>query len=488
LRYEDYKFLCNYCDKFLTENINDSLVSIPAIHVLKEHPEILNQYEEIFSDKSSIGNIVNKKNTSNKLDFFKSFLRNYLSFSPKFKTSFPNVDVVFISHLININHLKDQDDFYFSNLPNILNRQGISSMVILLNQTKEKQIHDLTFESLEVPRYVIPSRLGLFDEIIFISSIAFQLLKIRFKSISQKNYERKILQSLSRFGNIAGALFSLRLKKYLSKVFIQSKPKILITIYEGHAWERIAYSFAFEKEIHRIGYQHSVVTRDSHAMLRSLGKKYDPDLIYTSGSITQKYFENHIRIKSTKTKILGSSKLLNRPRAANNQTNNIKTCLVIPEGLVDECKTLFEFSCLCARRLKNVRFIWRLHPQISFSELNKKTEIGFDDLPSNILISTNTLDNDIASSTHVLYRGSTAVIESIYGGLIPVYLSDNDEMTIDILHELDEIRPIVKDFDDFESVILNANNKNISKLQNYSEKYFYPLNEKLFISDINNII
>ena len=45
------------------------------------------------------------------------------------------------------------------------------------------------------------------------------------------------------------------------------------------------------KSSKRLGYNFSAITKDQHSMFRKLDKKYEPDLIYTTGKYTKKFFE-----------------------------------------------------------------------------------------------------------------------------------------------------------------------------------------------------
>ena len=55
--------------------------------------------------------------------------------------------------------------------------------------------------------------------------------------------------------------------------------------------------------------------------------------------------------------------------------NTGSSCLIVPEGFVDECIILFEFSLKCALINPNITFIWRLHPLISFEKLKKNNKL-----------------------------------------------------------------------------------------------------------------
>jgi hypothetical protein len=485
LNISQYKLLCKTCDSILEKNKSIYRVAIPLLHVLKEHPFILKRYPFITGSK-------NIDSTHNTPPSFFSGLRNFFYSLLAYKTpdiSFKNigtskVDVVFVSHLVNASHLNLKNDFYFSDIPRYLKSEGINSLVVLINHTEE-QSKNLSekITAPVVPTVVIPNRLSVFEEIDALFGLAKELVSIRNESNRESGLKKECLRFASNFRNSAGALFGLRVSNYVHRVLEHFKPAAVVTIYEGHAWERLVYHAAAQKNILRIGYQHSVVTQYSHAMCRSLGVDYDPDIIYTSGNITNRRLTERLSKSHTHIATLGSNTLVNiKPTMA--VESKTKTCLVIPEGLYDECEILFKFTLQCANKLPYVNFIWRLHPQLAFDKVLDKIMITKEELPKNIVVSDLSLGEDINISTHVVYRGSTAVIEAIYGGLIPIYLSDGSNMTIDLLYDKNVGKKIVQNFDEFKWAINLPLKDEVGTLQKYCKEYFSQLDSAVLACKI----
>ena len=130
------------------------------------------------------------------------------------------------------------------------------------------------------------------------------------------------------------------------------------------------------------------------------------------------------------------------------------SCLVLPEGIKSECDLLFEFSIECALSAPNIQFIWRLHPIISFESLVSQN-IRLQQLPDNILISRETFEKDITRCGFALYRGTTAIVQAVLGGLRPVYLQKKDEMTIDPLYRMNKVRAKVSTIIEFLDIVNN---------------------------------
>jgi hypothetical protein len=158
-----------------------------------------------------------------------------------------------------------------------------------------------------------------------------------------------------------------------------------------------------------------------------------------------------------------------------------KACLVIPDGFESECKILFDFSLYCAQALPEIQFIWRLHPILTFESLVSKYP-NLKSIPNNIVLSHNTLEEDIQEAKWALYRGSTAVVQATVAGLRPIYLTSIGELTIDPLYELKEWRETVVSISDFASLIESDTNSSHSTSNEamlsaikYCESFYSPI-------------
>ncbi len=76
----------------------------------------------------------------------------------------------------------------------------------------------------------------------------------------------------------------------------------MITTYEGHAWEKVAFGAAKQsvQSIRCFGYQHSAVFEHQHAIKRPLNEKYNPDVVLTSGTISKDILKK-IRLSKVKS-------------------------------------------------------------------------------------------------------------------------------------------------------------------------------------------
>jgi len=487
LNIKQYKLLCDACDKVINKDKNLYRVSIPWLHVLREHPASLKQYECLFNNDgnndvlySNNSLLVNRK----PLDIFP--LEDYqLNNSDNLK----DVDVIIVSHLVNSEHLDSIEDFYFGDIPQYLINNKINPLVVLINHTNEsaKNLSKRIVNS-DFFRIILPKNLSFIEEISNVFGLIIEILKIRLSSFKEKGLLRRTMRRASSSKGLGGTLSSLRINRQIEQILKIYNPKVIMTTYEGHSWERVTYGAAkkHNKNILRIGYQHSVITKNAHSIFRPLGKKYDPDLIFTSGVITNNFFQKSLKKMHSRLSILGSNK-----SAVNIELEEKKeqqTCLVLPEGIIEECYTLFSFSIKCANSLPHINFIWRLHPVISFEEVLRHMKINLEDLPKNIILSSSPLTKDIVKSNFALYRGTTAIIEAIYGGLVPIYLADDSGMTIDLLFEIDVGKGVVRNVKDFSRIIKDNSFFDNDKLVKYCESYFTKIEYSTLLNELKRVI
>ncbi len=484
---EDYYKICNICDNILLDKKStETTTSIPLLHVVRDHPIFLNQYDSFFY----------KNKSKTKLNYFllvKSIISLLLSamkgkfiFNKFWVSSIKlqkSYDYIFISHLLNEEQAGDNRDFYYDYLPRDLSNLGYTVLVVLLNHTtKNNEYLIRKWRRNDVTRLILSKQTGILNEIHYYTKYineAFRLKKLLRNEndvLKKKIIKLAINQVRPTINNLQFALQFKRISKSLN-------PKNAIITYEGHAWERLAFSNLrkYSNTI-CIAYQHALIFKNQHAIKRNLQDKYNPNLIFTSGIIGKDILLNSKNLQNINIAVLGSNRAIIKNKNINTILYNInKKVLVLPEGTVEECLLLFEHSYKCSVALPDVKFIWRLHPIMNFKQLNSKL-INFNTLPNNVKLSNATLNEDINECNFVLYRGTTSVINCIMNGLRPIYLKDKNNFNIDPLHEINDYKFIVyksedtinllNSFTDFNNINLDENNL----LINHASKLFSPLN------------
>ena len=220
--------------------------------------------------------------------------------------------------------------------------------------------------------------------------------------------------------------------------------------YEGYSWERLVLSKCQKKAYKkRYGYNFSGYIKNQHSILRKLDKKYEPDIIFTPGKYSLKRFKK----SSIPTKLFGSNRFFIKktPNVYVEKRNNI---IVLPEGIMSECRKIFSFSLEIARKFPNFNFIWRLHPSMNFLQVLKNlSHYGIHQLPKNIIISKKSFIKDIYRSKIAIYRGSTSIITALQNGVYPVYFNNNENLSIDPIYEMNYWKSSINNFNDFKKLI-----------------------------------
>lgn len=451
-------------------------VAIPWLHVLREHPIFLMQYEGLFEPRSLAGRFFDYWfRTAVQLALWCRLGWRVVRSSGKLwhgnlpKTG--SFDVVFVSHLLKVSHLVAEDDFYFGTTPVDLARKGKSVLIVLINHTSA--IGDELERSLgqsPIPRVVISSGLAPKDEFRIWRRLKVEANRLRHESNKECVVLRKaILRRAAMEATANNSKTSLRIARVISEVVLRCQAKTLVTTYEGHAWERVTYASVREAkpDVVCIAYLHAALFRLQHAAQRSLGEKYDPDFILTAGPVGLKQFQNSGSLRRIPSAILGSNRSISKVNP-----NRGAACLVLPEGLAEECKILFAFSLLCAEACPQIEFIWRLHPILTFKNLVRQFPI-LKTRPSNVKISTRTFEDDIARSTWALYRGSTAAITAVANGVMPIHLRQPGELTTDPLYEISSGHPSVENVQQF-TIALGSTNRDSTSVE-YCRTYYSPL-------------
>lgn len=494
-----YLTICKYCDDLLNKyNSSIQRVSINWLHVIREHPIILNRYELLFSK-----GFLDKYIYRTKFVFF-----NYLRFLFNIIGSIRNkpnlielglfeedtrVDYLFVSHLIDASHINNDFDFYFGNTIKKIDSLNYKSLTVILNQTK------ISNEVLK-KQYLLSSRKVLFSKLLDFKSelkLFFQLfkeqaiLKHELKNINYDNnsLQTKIFKETTRQCLSSSTTNNLRYYYQFKKIIEKYRPKNIISTFEGHAWERVLFFAAKEHclSIQCMGYQHTSLFRFQHSVLRKLNSMYNPDVILTAGEAAYRKFKNSDIGVDKIVKILGSNRgnaLIKTDPIYDARKN---TCIVIPEGFDSECVVLFKFALKCSRVTPEINFIFKLHPIMNKESFIMKYP-EFNLLPNNIKWASNDIDTDLSECKWALYRGTTMIVQAIYAGLIPLYYQKKpDEMSLDLLYEVAHIKPILTSEDDFINNTLKINQSIFDRnlVLNYCSTLYDKFNYKILIEVAN---
>lgn len=481
---ENFKKVCFECDALLLDKSeNEFRQSNSILHVIRDHPVYLKQYNPLFYN----GNLKFNLYLFSRLmtHFSKGIiikLQSILSFvnsKDKLKLA-ESTAAIFISHYLN-DSFKDQDeDFYFSSLPKKFLDKPEKSLLLYINYTSlSHQRINMHFKRSNQNKVVLPKNVSFFKEIDMTLGLlkeAFLLWKSSYNfSGFQKNLRRlAAIESLS-----SSSHFSLRMKLHLEKFLNITKPKYLFTTYEGHPWERMAYNTAKKNNINikNIGYQHAVIFKNQHGLQRKLSNLYNPDFILTAGIYGKKILQKTDIVSKDKIFVYGSSRTQLNELNHQPYNPNLINILFLPDGEYHECKLMIDFASFLAIHNVNLNFIIRFHPLIAKNKLLRKNPV-LQNKPKNLCISNLSLEEDLKRANHVIFRGSSAVIKAIEFGLYPCYYKIENELSINPLYSIDNFLDKISNQNDFIEVISMKTDKKIENLkiiQTQIKDYFLPL-------------
>lgn len=385
------------------------------------HPYELEKYEKI---KKNIFIFIFIYIFSFSKHLIKNFIKILISISFYFKKQ--NIDkkkinTMFVTYKFN-NKYSLKNDSYFKEIYAKLNKESKKFFIVAVNHQKDfLNLKKKIYNYYELNK---KSDLKLEFNIFFLT--LFFCIKYLIIGISKfDNFEKKfyLLLSLSFLhGNTTDNIKYYHQIKFLIK---KKKPKSIVSIYEGHALERVIFRAAkkINPKIRTIAYNHTIISSNYNAIFLKLGKINDPDNLIFANQISKKIYITKQKIKKQKLFCVSKNK-----EWKHKVIRDRKYCLVAPEGLDSENIKLFNFISDYLKEFNNLKFLWRFHP-IYFGKENsfiKKNFKNFSNFKNKIILSNNSIDYDFKISKFLLYRGSTTVVKGLSKNLIPINLKIKD--------------------------------------------------------------
>ncbi len=455
----------------LSHKSNFTTYSITDINFIKGHSIFINRYR--FINKNFFFYHFFKKLIL-QIIFFFTYLFCKLTesiFTFKNKINIRKVDVVFVSHFVE-NNKNINIDFYFSNLPHLLDNNSIKSSIIYFKSIKKSKIDKIYFNKFNFIKYKINS-FSLLKIFLNILKESYRIIKLYFNT-NNKNYKKILLFCLinlfkvSTFkNNIAAYEFEIYLKKI--------RPKLIFITHEGHPYERLFFNVARKLNIKSIGFTTGIFLPFQYGNNRDLKKEFNPDYISYQSNLIKLISNKKIE---TKKIVIGNNKIFDEDTIQIKNYNKLNI-LVLPEGLYEEEKFFFLNIVNFALINKNINYFVRLHPISDFRSILKK--MGINELPNNIILSKKDFFEDIKRCNYALYRGTTAIIFAVKYGLIPLYLSKENEISINPLFKLKDNIHYINKYENIKNIYDNHNFYENYKLKHkeimdYCKNYFENFN------------
>ncbi len=434
---ETLKGLSDLCFQVLRADPNPGRMAVPFLHFLSAHPNNLLRYQALLDGKSPA-----KGKIRNMAGRMRLAAKSWLAGSHLWQGDpLPRrADILFVSHFLRPEQAVTGEDLYFGSLPQDLAQVGISSAVALIDHS-DTSWHRLreNWSSNGIPRVLLHQISGnkveqksrhLMNE-----TAAALRAEARIEADAKKNL---FLQHAAADAGSAASRAALRIGYQVGELVRRLQPKLIVTTFEGHGWERLAFRSARDAnpEIICAGYHHAVLFPLQHALSRRLGNSFDPDLILTAGTVTRDYFSNLPDLAGIPLKILGSARAAD-PLNQVEKPSHANHCLLLPEGLLSESLLFSRLAVRLAMLRPELTFSIRLHPLLSPEKI-VASDGSLANLPHNLDWSKGSLEQDLEKSRWTVYRGSSAVIAAVQAGLRPIYYSQEDsDLSIDPLRTME---------------------------------------------------
>jgi hypothetical protein len=196
LNENQYYELCRLADQVLTApDATPARISIPWLHIIREHPVFLRKYESIlFTDRGNFSMIrIWLNSIRNSLSLLKILLKSL--FAPdisewlKILDRLSVQDYIFVSHLLNKNQYEKWSDPYYGDLPQKLNEDGHPSLKVLLNHTKvlSSRFNIERHSKGNISKVVFPTNSGFLNELKNL-----RMLFVEFKTLRKSAKSEKI--------------------------------------------------------------------------------------------------------------------------------------------------------------------------------------------------------------------------------------------------------------------------------------------------------
>lgn len=470
------------------QSVQDPTVfALPLLHLRSAHPASLAQYAPLLAGRAPRLRDRAKALARGQAIKLVSAVRN----EPAWSGDKPpeRADVLFISHFLDASQASSGREIYFGDLPQQLAQTGKRVVVAYINHSPHRwPALAPKWSRQDVPRVLLSRTMGLRRGTALISALA-KAGAVAAKA-SRDTRLGRLLGAWSALDATSPAAFSaIRIGQQISELISTLRPRWLLTTFEGHGWERLAFHAAHtaDPSTRCIGYHHTVLFPQAHALAARYGRGFDPDVVLTAGEVTAAWFRRQAVGEGIAVAALGSVRTPAPSSAAERSTGG--DCLVVPEGIVSEAAILFRMAADAARQAPDLTFRIRLHPVLSRKAVLAHAS-DLAKLPANVVWSTGSLDEDVAGSRTVLYRGSTAALTGVLAGLRPVYAHDGgDWASIDPLSDMGAWRLSAHSGTELAAVLradLDAPEGRRQALgdagRQYCQTYFLPLSRERFMA------
>ena len=333
-----------------------------------------------------------------------------------------NNNILFISHLTRSNTIGYEDSYYGS-IKNFFSKKKVVTYYI--NHIKKK----INSSKLGKKNYLNTNiNIGLKNELKILKmqiSLFFKILKNKNKNKFSKKIKYILLFEILKLDT----KINLRIYFHLNDIIDKCNIKYVITTCEGYPHEKIIFKLCSEKKIFSIGYQNIPLIKKQILINKNLNS-YLPKMIWSSDKLSNIILKNYYK-KKIRVINIGSPRIFQKKLITNSNINKTITCLVVPEGFISETRDMFLLikNFIENQNNKKIKFIFRIHPNLKNNKLHNHIK-NYSKKNMQFIFSSNDISYDIKKSNVAIYRGSSAIINCVRNGLIPIYFANKEKIEI----------------------------------------------------------
>ncbi len=451
---QQYSAVAAACDEWLrAPDAGLERLAVPLLHVVKETPGWLQQYESALP-VNKVGRVIAPnlpvRGLLAGLRAARTLWRSARQTAGAMlkRESHAQVQVLIVSHLTTPAQLQGDDDAYFGALQRLLHARGVSSVLLLIDHLRDDVARRAyAAQPPSAQRQLVPCAVPLAAELRIWWRCLRAARRLRRQAFNRADPLVRALGLLASRDMLRGQTFAnLRLHATVARICAQRRPALIITTHEGDACERVIWHAArtVQHPPLCVGYQHAVLLQHAHAIRRCIGAPHggaDPDVILTLGPPSHAMLAASPQLCAVHLIEYGSHRHI-ESTGHRSWLKRRGLCLVLPDAQESESIVLFNFAIACAQRCPDLTFVLRPHPIVDFSQL-ARLHSNLRQLPQNVRISSQDLAQECAEARYCLYRGSSAAVQAGSLGARPIYVARPDEMAFDPLFTVGEWRVTV---------------------------------------------
>lgn len=338
----------------------------------------------------------------------------------------------------------DGRDFYYGDLPQRLAQRGVSTLLLCgdvrADQWKAFVVgHASSGEQARLPEMcLIPPWAPLYG----VAQQFFAWRRVRRLARRTQDVQLQAIAWQASADCLTAPVLRTVLGYWIGHTAVRWwKPRAFLLLYEGNGWERCTWqgvrAAGFPCRV--VGYQHTVLFRESLALTRpsDLRQRTDlPDIVLGLGPVPIQLMQSRHGQPGVRLLSFGSFRASQATSSAPAAPGR-RTVLVAPEGILSEVRILFTFAAACAQRLPSYTFILRSHPEVPMARALQLAPPTLAEQPNVVLSEYRRIEEDFERASVLLYRGSSTVLYGVAKGLLPLFVHSEAAIDSDPLYALD---------------------------------------------------